>query len=86
MTVGISGSGKATYAMDRFLGHVHALTDRNKRGMPPAERRGLARRYDKERPLGLPGGSNNRKAEYVQIDDALQAGKDVVVNDTSLAK
>ena len=86
MMVGISGSGKTTYAMDTFPGHVRVSLDRNKKDMPLAERRRLARRYDDKRPLSLTGGSDDRKAEYVQIGDALKEGTDVVVDDTSLTR
>lgn len=37
-------------------------------------------------PLSIAQSSNNRKAEYIQISDALAAGRSVVVDDTNLTK
>ena len=106
--VGIAGSGKTTYADERFPDHARVSLDMNKRSLPPDERFGLMDRYEQENPLGLgrqpsnmppnpaskghaeslsgDQGSGNRKAEYVQMADFLEAGRDVVVDDTNLTR
>ena len=84
--VGIAGSGKTTYAAKAFPGHVRVSLDINRERLSPAERNRLVERYDAERPLGPVQLSNNRKAECVQMDDALREGRDVVVDNTNLTR
>lgn len=84
--VGIAGSGKTTYASERFPNHVHVSLDTNRKNLPLAVRRRLIQRYDRERPLDLANISNNRKAECVQMDDALEDSRSVVVDDTNLTR
>lgn len=83
---GIAGSGKTTYAAKAFPGHIHVSLDINQERLPSAERIRLVERYDRERPLGSVQLSNNRKAECVQMDDALREGRGVVVDNTNLTK
>lgn len=83
--IGIPGSGKTTYAAKMFLGYVHVSLDKNEK-LPKAEKVRLVERYNVERPLGSVQPSFNRKAECMQMDDALREGRDVVVDDTNLTK
>ena len=86
LMVGISGSGKTTYAAKAFPGHVRVSLDINQERLPRDERFRLVERYDRERPLGSVQLSNNRKAECMQMDDALREGRDVVVDNTNLTR
>lgn len=51
--VGISGSGKTTYANERLQSHARVSLDINKRNLPQDERFRLMDRYGQEDPLGL---------------------------------
>ena len=79
--VGVAGSGKTTLARSAYAGHVHVSLDDLKKDW--GRRSGLIERY---RLGGYGGGdlSNNRRAEYVLIERALAAGRNVVVDDTNL--
>ncbi len=79
--VGIAGSGKSTLARSDYAGHVRVSIDDLKADF--GRRCDLVRAYQSG---GYEGGrlSNNRRAEYVLIDDALGAGRSVVVDDTNL--
>ena len=81
LMVGIAGSGKTTLARSRYAGHAHVSLDVIKKDWD--RRCGLVREYESR---GCRGGglSGNRKAEYVLVEDALAAGKSVVVDDTNL--
>ena len=81
LMIGIAGSGKSTLARSDYAGLVHVSIDDLKADF--GRRCRLAERYLAE---GCEGGrlSNNRRAEYVLIDDALGAGRSVVVDDTNL--
>lgn len=81
LMVGIAGSGKTTLARSRYAGHAHVSLDAIKTDWD--RRCDLIREYESR---GCRGGSlsGNRKAEYVLIEDALAAGKSVVVDDTNL--
>lgn len=79
--VGIAGSGKSTLARSRYAGHAHVSLDTIKKDWD--RRCDLIREYELR---GCRGGSlsGNRKAEYVLVEDALAAGRSVVVDDTNL--
>ena len=79
--VGIAGSGKTTLARSKYAGHAHVSLDVIKKNRH--QKHELIREYGSRR---FAGGrlSGNRKAEYVLIEDALAAGKNVVVDDTNL--
>lgn len=81
LMVGIAGSGKTTLAHSDYAGHVHVSLDDIKADFD--RRCELARLY-LSRGHEDAGLSNNRRAEYVLIDDALAAGRSVVVDDTNL--
>ena len=51
--VGIAGSGKTTYAGDRFPNHARVSLDVNKRSLPRDKRFRLMDRYELENPLCL---------------------------------
>lgn len=86
--VGIAGSGKTTYARGALPDHTHMSMDIYRDDTSwPAKRRSLIGRYDRERPIGsTPISSNTKKAECVLVDDALAAGRSVVVDDTNLTR
>lgn len=81
LMVGIAGSGKTTLARSKYAGHAHVSLDVIKKNRH--QKYELIREYGSR---GYAGGSLsvNRKAEYVMIEDALAAGRDVVVDDTNL--
>ena len=81
LMVGIAGSGKTTLARSGYPGHVHVSLDVITRDFD--RRCELARLYS-ARGYADAGLSGNRRAEYVLIDDALAAGRSVVVDDTNL--
>lgn len=81
LMVGIAGSGKTTLARSDYADHVHVSLDVIKTDF--GSRCELARIYQ-SRGYADAGLSNNRRAEYVLIDDALAAGRSVVVDDTNL--
>ena len=81
LMIGIAGSGKTTLARSDYADHVHASLDALKDDL--GRKHELARLY-MARGYAETGLSNNRRAEYVLIDDALAAGKSVVVDDTNL--
>lgn len=81
LMVGIAGSGKTTLARSDYADHVHVSLDAIKTDFD--RRCELARLYQ-SRGYADAGLSNNRRAEYVLIDDALAAGRSVVVDDTNL--
>lgn len=81
LMVGIAGSGKTTLALSDYADHVHVSLDVIKTDF--GRRCELARIYQ-SRGYADTGLSNNRRAEYVLIDDALAAGRSVVVDDTNL--
>ena len=86
--VGIPGSGKTVYARANLSGHTYVSMDTaraNKSSWIP-KRRALIMRYDAERPVHLARMSGNKKAECVLVDDALAAGRSVVVDDTNLTR
>ncbi len=85
--VGIPGSGKTVYARAKLPGHTYVSMDavRNSMSWGP-KRRALIMRYDAERPVRLARMSGNKKAECVLVDDALAAGRSVVVDDTNLTR
>ena len=85
--LGIPGSGRTTYARAKLRGHTYVSIDavRNNMSWRP-KRRALIMRYDAERPVHLDRMSGNKKAECVLVDDALAAGRNVVVDDTNLTR
>ena len=83
LMVGIAGSGKTTLARSDYADHVHVSLDVLKAN--PGRRRELAELY-RSRGYADAGLSGNRRAEYVLIDDALAAGRSVVVDDTNLTE
>lgn len=86
--VGVSGSGKTTYARKEFPDHAYVSMDELQKGQTwPAKRHNLIERYEQERPLGdSHPNSGNKKAECVLVDDALREGKDTVIDDTNLTQ
>lgn len=86
--VGIAGSGKTTHVRGALPGHIHVSMDSYRDDASwPAERRSLIERFGKERPLNLAElSSRNKEAECVLVDDALRAGRNVVVDDTNLTR
>ena len=81
LMVGIAGSGKTTLARSDYANHAHISLDAIKTDFD--RRCELARMYS-ARGYADTGLSNNRRAEYVLIDDALASGRSVVVDDTNL--
>ena len=85
--VGIPGSGKTTYVRARLPGHAYvSMDDVRDSASWPSKRRDLITRYDAERPVRLARMSGNKKAECILVDDALAAGRSIVVDDTNLTR
>lgn len=84
--IGIPGSGKTTYVRETLPKHSHISLDINRKSISPIERHILLERYDNEKTLHRSKLSNSRKCEYVQIHDALTAGRDVVVDNTNTTR
>lgn len=85
--VGIPGAGKSTYARAGLPHHAYvSMDDVRDRKSWIRRRRLLIARFDAERPVRLGGLSGNKKAECVMVDDALAAGRSVVVDDTNLTR
>ena len=81
--IGISGSGKTTLSKIAFPDHTHISLDVLKTISPIEKINILARHKDLSCCTGL---SNNRKRECVLLHEALNACKNVVVDDTNLTK
>ena len=81
--IGISGSGKTTLSKIAFPDHTHISLDVLKTISPIEKINILARHKDLSCCTGL---SNNRKRECVLLHEALNACKNVVIDDTNLTK
>ena len=81
LMVGIAGSGKSTLARSEYSGHERVSLDDLKEDF--GLRWDLIREYE-SRGYAEEGLSKNRRAEHVLIEDALAAGRSVVVDDTNL--
>ena len=81
--VGIAGSGKTTLSKIAFPSHTHISLDVLKT-IPPLEKINiLARHKDLSCCTGL---SNDRKRECVLLHKSLNAGRNIVIDDTNLTK
>ena len=82
LMAGIAGSGKTTLAKKEYPDYMRISLDDIKRSR--SEMGSLIEAY---KPDGLPvPASNNRKAEHVLIDNALQKGQNIIVDDTNLTR
>lgn len=82
--VGIQGSGKTTLAKKEFPEHVHISLDKMK-GLDEGRGR-LLMRYREEVQNHDPNLSNNRRAEYILVRDALQEGRNIVIDNTNVTR
>lgn len=84
--IGIPGSGKTTLCRIAFPNHIHTSLDIIRK-FSPAKKRVLLSRYNANKTL--PSNqklSKVRKIEYVMINDALEKGKNVVVDNTNVTR
>ena len=85
--VGLPGAGKTTRSRAELPGHLVVSLDAVRTDISwPSKRRQLIDRFGAERPVRAAGLSGNKKAECVMVDDALAAGRNVVVDDTNLTR
>ena len=84
LMVGIQGSGKTTLAKNEFPSHVHISLDKMKESA--GDRSRLLARYREEVRDQDPNLSNNRRAEYILVCDALREGKNIVIDDTNITR
>lgn len=82
--VGIQGSGKTTLAKKEFPEHIHISLDNMK--SPDGGRDRLLMRYREEIQNHDSDLSNNRRAEYMLVLDALQEGRNVVIDNTNITR
>ena len=83
LMVGIAGSGKTTLSKIAFPDHIHVSLDVLKTILPLEKVNILARHKNLSCCTGL---SNNRKRECVLLHEALNACKNIVIDDTNLTK
>ena len=82
LMVSISGSGKSTLAKQDFPNHVHVSLD-DIRMWDGVYRQEILDRHSSP---SIDSPKMERKIEKILITDALECGKDVAVDDTSLAR
>ena len=82
LMVGIPGSGKSTLAGKLFSSHVHVSLDAIKKWSYARQKKTL------EMYSGSHSGafSKGRKIEHVLMTEALEGGKNIVVDDTNLTR
>ena len=82
LMVGISGSGKSTFAKQNFPNHVHMSLD-DIRTWDSVYRQEILDRHSSP---SIDSPRMERKIEKILITEALEDGKDVVVDDTNLTR
>ena len=84
--IGIQGSGKTTLVGAEFPDYVHVSLDIIK-WFPFRRKREIWQRYTPDDAALSPYPiSKNRQAEYVIMREALNIGKDVIVDDTNVTR
>ena len=84
--IGLQGSGKTTLAAKEFADHTRISLDIIKE-FPPKTKYMIRQRYTiQDAALLQHTLSNNRKVEFVLMREALEAGRDVLVDDTNMTR